>query len=69
MQSPSTPPASSSDELERDLGGTVALDHGVGLGVIGVLEHGAFAEPLATHNDRYRAGGPALLGMDGARRN
>src|SRR5271157_2775608 len=59
----------SGEQLEWNLGRAVALDHGVGFGVVSVLEHGAFAEPLTAHDDCDRARGPALLGMDGARRH
>src|SRR5262249_37476369 len=60
---------SSSAQFGGALGRTVALHHGLGLGIVGVLQHRALAEPLTADDDRHRAGGAALLGVNGAWRH
>src|SRR5215831_15473633 len=60
---------SSSDQFVGDLGRAVALDHGLRLGIIGMLQHRTLAEALTADDDGHRAGGAALLGVNGARRH
>src|SRR5262249_21931701 len=60
---------SSGDQFVGDLGRAVALDHGLRLGIVGVLQHRALAEALTADDDRHRAGGAALLGVNAARRH
>src|SRR6516164_4396179 len=59
----------SGDQFIGHLGGSVALDHGLRLGIVPALQHCAGAEPLAAHDDRHRSRWTALLGMDGVRRH
>src|SRR5262249_37389142 len=60
---------SSGDQFVGDLSRTIALDHGLRLGIVGVLQHRALAEALTADDDRPRAGRAALLGVNGARRH
>src|SRR5215831_12522999 len=60
---------SSGDQFVGDLGRAVAFDHGLRLGIVGVLEHRALAEPLTADDDGDRAGRAALLGVNGAGRH
>ena len=56
-------------QFVRDLSRAVALDHGLRLGVVGVLQHRPLAKPLTPDDDRYRARRAALLGVNGAGRH
>src|SRR5258707_6502532 len=60
---------SSRHQFVGDLSRAVALDHGLRLGVVGVLQHRPLAKPLTADDDRHRASRAALLGVNGAGRH
>src|SRR4051812_2819045 len=63
------PSLASRDQFVRNLRRPVALGPLLGFRIVAALQHGAFTEPLAADDDRDRAAGAALLGMDRARRH
>src|SRR5262249_34616165 len=60
---------SSGDQFVGDLGRAGAFDYGLRLGIVRVLQHRPLAEAWTADDDRHRAGGAALLGVNGARRH
>src|SRR5262249_1785307 len=60
---------SSGDQFVGDLGRAVALDHGLRLGIVGVLQHRPWGGASAADDDRPRGGGAALPGVNGAGRH